>query len=281
MAATTATVWPPLNLMPHRYPPHLPHTHSNVFARITLATAISLLLIDTRIVEKAKAGAQGLIQCLRKCFTTYGIPDELSSDGGPEFIASATRIFLQQWGVHHRLSSVAFPHSNCRVEIGVKSMKRLITNNTGLNNIDDFQQAILQYRNTPDRDTKLSPAMQIFGRPIRDLIPILPGKYHPHGTWRSSLAAREEALRNCHMRDLERWTEHTKQLPPLRVGDHVRLQHPTGPYPTKWDKTGRSPLIQPILGQNGWFWQGHPQESQIPQEIYSCSTMETKIDHPQ
>ena len=32
--------------------------------------------------------------------------------------------------------------------------------------------------------------MCIFGRPTRDLIPILPGKYHPHQTWRESLLAR-------------------------------------------------------------------------------------------
>ena len=120
-------------------------------------------------------------------------------------------------------------------------MKILITNNTRPNrefDVDKFQQAVLQHRNTPDRDTKLSPAMHVFGRPIRDLIPILPGKYHPHDTRRNSLAARENALCNHHIRDLERWTEHIHQLPHLRAGDHVRLQNQTGPHPTKWDKTG-------------------------------------------
>ena len=97
---------------------------------------------------------------------------------------------------------------------------------------------MLQYRNTPDRDTWLSPAMCVFGRTIRDFIPVHPGKYLPHPTWRETLAAREEALRNRHQKTCEKLTEHTKCLPPLQVGDHVRVQNQSGPNPTKWDKTG-------------------------------------------
>ena len=193
------------------------------------------------IIEKAEGGAIGLVKCLRRIFATYGIPSELSSDGGPEFTAHETKTFLSNWQVNHRMSSVAFPHSNCRAEIGVKTAKRLITSNTnghGSLENDRFYRALLQYRNTPDKETKMSPSMCVFGRVIKDFIPVHPGKYKPHVTWQKGLAARETALRARCMRTAEYWKEHTKKLQPLRVGDPVWIQNQTGPEPNRWDKTG-------------------------------------------
>jgi len=47
-----------------------------------------------------------------------------------------------------------------------------------------------------------------------------------------------EALRKHHMANHEQWQEHTRHLPPMSVGDHVRLQNQVGNYPKRWDKTG-------------------------------------------
>ena len=130
------------------------------------------------IVQHSRDGSSGLVECLREIFVPYGIADELSSDGEPEFTAEATQQLLSKWGVHHRFSSVALAHSNGRAELGVKTCKRMLMDNTGSNgeiNLDKFQRGMLQYRNTPDRDTGLSPAQMIFGRPIKDFIPNLPG----------------------------------------------------------------------------------------------------------
>ena len=46
------------------------------------------------IVDRAKDGSTGLINSLRRSFVTYGIPEELASDGGPEFTSRSTESFL-------------------------------------------------------------------------------------------------------------------------------------------------------------------------------------------
>ncbi len=188
------------------------------------------------IVERANDGSKGLINCLRSTFATYGIPDEIASDGGREFTSHITRKFLNDWGVHQRISSVAYPHSNCRAEIGVKTSKRIITENTDANgnlNVDAFQKAILSYRNTPSADSKLSLAECLFGRPIRDVIPVHRNKYRPQQMWVEILNRREKAMSDRHTRMKHIWSEHTKQQSPLKVKDCVRIQNQFGPKPLR------------------------------------------------
>ena len=123
-------------------PPVIPHMQDYpcqlICADFFSYRGINFLVIIDRysnwpIVERSHDEAKGPIQSLRNSFSTYGIPGQITIDGGPEFTAAETRKFLKSWGTNHRLSSVAYPHANCRAEVGVKTMKRLITNNTATN----------------------------------------------------------------------------------------------------------------------------------------------------
>ena len=190
------------------------------------------------MVFRSEGGADGLVKRLREVFVTFGVPEELTSDGGPQFTSEKTQQFLKSWGANHRLTSVANPHANSRAEIAVKTVKRMLMSNTsprGSLDVDAFQRAMLIYRNSPDPETKASPALIVFGRPIRDSIPIPMGRYCPHPTWKETLAYREQALAKRHTREHEKWQQHTKLLPPLKVGDQVYLQNLTGNHPSRWE----------------------------------------------
>ena len=103
-----------------------------------------------------------------------------------------------------RLTSVGFAHANTRAELGVKSAKRMLRDNMSpsgeLNNVA-VTRAVLQYRNTPDRDTGLSPAYMLLGRQLRDFLPSKPNQPPPIGshrdlssTWQEVAQWRELAL---------------------------------------------------------------------------------------
>ena len=62
--------------------------------------------------QSGSSGAKGLCQALRQLFATFGVPEEISSDGGPEFTAGESKDFFQRWGVKHRISSAYHPQSN-------------------------------------------------------------------------------------------------------------------------------------------------------------------------
>ena len=193
------------------------------------------------------SGAQGLCTALRRLMVTFGVPVEVSSDGGPEFISGETQSFFRRWGIRHRLSSVAFPSSNGRAELAVKTAKRLLEDNVGpdgkLDN-DKMVRALLTLRNTPDTGCKLSPAQIVLGRQLRDSMPYIDKSMMVYNNpqvqsqWRDAWKAKEDALRTRYVKTIENLSEHARTLKPLRHGDNVMIQNQRGRHPTKWSNSG-------------------------------------------
>jgi hypothetical protein len=201
------------------------------------------------------SGAKGLCRALRQLFATFGVPEEISSDGGPEFVAGESIDFYNRWGISHRLSSAYHPQSNGRAEVAVKLVKRMLEDNIatdGSLNTDGVVRALLQQRNTPDRDCKLSPAEVLFGRRLRDSMPQLDKSVmvfesqQVHSQWHQAWAAKEDAIRARLVNSCEQLEEHSKELPPLREGDHVFIQNQSRSVsrPNKWDRQGKVVAIK-------------------------------------
>ena len=184
-----------------------------------------------------------IINILRRYFATFGVPEQLSSDGGPPFESSDFKTFLASWNITHRLSSAYFAQSNGRAESAVKTMKRILTSNitqSGSLDTRSVTKALFLHRNTPAPDMGVSPAELLFGRNIPDHLP------HPiqfRREWSELADAREKT----HRRRYYHATKHEKRrnLSELQIGDIVAVQNKTGKNPTRWDKTGHIVEILP------------------------------------
>ena len=126
----------------------------------------------------------------------------------------------------------------------VKSGKRLLLDNTrsdGSPDMDRVTRALMQHRNTPDTEYGLSAAQLVFGRPIRDFLPIKPGQFSPSEVWVDTREKRELALRERFLRGAERWSRNTRDLKPLKIGQKVLIQnqHGAGKIAKKWERTGQ------------------------------------------
>ncbi|MEO2242304.1 MAG: DDE-type integrase/transposase/recombinase, partial [Candidatus Poseidoniia archaeon] len=184
-----------------------------------------------------------LISICRALFTSYGAAEELSSDGGPQFTSHEFQRFMKDWGVEHRISSVAYPQSNGRAEVGVKTAKRIIFDNTSSNGSldnDKAARAILQYRNTPIAGLGLSPAQLLLHRHLRDHIPAHPRNYRLHKEWVVSASEREKSLARRNEAAEASYNRGSHELRPLEARSPVHIQSHK-----RWDRTGRVVEVLP------------------------------------
>ncbi|XP_042891228.1 uncharacterized protein K02A2.6-like [Penaeus japonicus] len=73
-----------------------------------------------------------------------GVPKRVRTDGGPQFTTQEFAAFLEQWGVHHIMSTPFYPQSNGHAEAAVK-VKYLILKTALTGNIDNeaFDRGLL------------------------------------------------------------------------------------------------------------------------------------------
>ena len=195
-------------------------------------------------------GANALVRLLRSFFDIFAVPEEISSDGGPEFTAFVTKDFMRKWDIKHGVSSAYFLLFNGHAEVAVKAGKRIFMSNISPNgdlNNDSFLRALLQLRNTPDPDCNLSPAEIIFGHLLRDAFSFVnwlatfSNRFIPCSgceAWR----AKEDALRVRAKRANNALSVRTRPLRALRCGDRVFIQikekdtHVNGTKSAMWSK---------------------------------------------
>lgn len=171
-------------------------------------------------------------------FATYGVPEQISTDGGPPYNAGDYKSFCENWGIQRRLSSVHYPQSNGRAEAAVKSAKRILTGNvnpvTGSLDTTSAVRAFMSHRNTPAQDTGVSPSVLLFGRPMRDHLPRSKMDLRPE--WDLIAQSRESALAKRVFRSSP--VSNRRELQSLSVGDDVQIQNQCGNRPKKWYNTG-------------------------------------------
>ena len=200
-------------------------------------------------VYTSKSGnARELLELLRGYIGTFGVMEELATDGDAVYMSREAQSFFEKFGIRHRVSSSYFPHSNQRAETAVKAAKRMLQDNLGPGgalNTDKFLAALLQHRNTPSSGLGMSPSEVVFGRKIKDLLPIKPGSLKMNPGWQELLENRDLALARRHAKRGQDLEEHTRKLRQLKEGEVVSIQNQRGNKPTRWDCTGTVVEVRP------------------------------------
>ena len=67
--------------------------------------------------------AESTVETLRSLFSSYGLPEEIVSDNGPQFTASVFKCFLKNNGIKQTLTP-PYHASNGAAERSVQNLKR-------------------------------------------------------------------------------------------------------------------------------------------------------------
>ena len=136
------------------------------------------------------------IDVLRNIFSSYGIPEQLVTDNGPQFISDDFAMFVRMNGIKHIRCAPYHPATNGLVERFVQSLKAALkaSLNSGLPLHRRVLNFLFTYRSTPHTTTGVSPSSLFLHRRIRTRLDLL----HPNSE--SQVLAKQAQQKSQHDR---------------------------------------------------------------------------------
>ncbi len=118
------------------------------------------------------------IDILRQMFCTFGLPEQLVTDNGPQFVSEDFVVFTRSNGIKHIRSAPYHPATNGLAERFVQSLKSALKASLGdglslQRRVGNF---LFTYRSTPHATTGVSPASLFLHRQLRTRLDLL----HPN-----------------------------------------------------------------------------------------------------
>ena len=211
-----------------------------------------LIVVDAHskwpeVVEMSSTTTAATIRELRRIFASYGLPEQLVSDNGPQFTSQEFAMFMRNNGIKHIHSAPYHPSTNGAAERFVQTFKRAMK----ANQFHDvpFQHRLmnflLAYRSTPHATTNESPCCLFLNRQIRTRLDLL------HPDTEKVVSTKQESQKKYH-------DAHARQRE-LLVGQRVLVRSP--PPDLQWvpgtviERTG--PVSYLIKVADSRIWRRH------------------------
>ena len=139
-----------------------------------------LVIIDAKskwleVLRMSSTTAEATINALRTVFATHGLPEELVTDNGAQFIAQEFNDFLRSNKIKHISRAPYHPASNGEAQRAVKTFKQSMKaakGDPGTQN-QKITSFLLSYRTTPHTTTGCTPAELLMNGRLRTRLDLL------------------------------------------------------------------------------------------------------------
>ena len=166
------------------------------------------------VIEMTSTTSELTIQALRGLFAVHGLPDQVVSDNGPQFVSKEFQRFMKENGNKHTRCAPFHPSSNGLAVRFVQTLKN--AHQRYRENLSTSLGCfVLAYRTTPHATTNVAPCELLMNRKIRTRLDLL---YPDVESRVAKNVSRQKAMHDVHAKAREFLVGQQVMLRNLRDG---------------------------------------------------------------